>query len=147
MRPVPLSTSNAGMTRLRRKGQASPETLYDLLNAFVTIAGTIKPRPGTEVDTVLPAGTKGLVAHLGKLVVFAHKPITITDTRYELAILRHPTTPNVPLRDIHFAQPFMGFLYVVAAFEDGKQWHYWVEILDPWAADTNYKLGDRKSVV
>jgi hypothetical protein len=143
VRNYPLSTTNAGMTRLRIKGKASPATLYDLLNGYVTLAGTIKPRPGTVVDTVLPAGTKGLVAHKGKLHVFSHVPTVMTDDRYVCITLRHPTDPTTALRAIHFAAPFMGFLYVVAAFEDGSQWHYWAEELDDWEAETAYSLGER----
>jgi hypothetical protein len=131
------------MTRLRRKGNASPATLYDCLNAYITISGTIKPRPGTVIDTVLPAGTKGLVAHDGKMHVFSHAPVTMTDDRYVCVTLRHPTDQNTAIRAIHFAAPFMGNIYVVAAFEDGSQWHYWAEELDAWVADTDYQPGDR----
>ena len=143
MRAESLSTANAGMTRLRRKGKASPATLFDCLNAYITIAGSVKPRPGAPLDTVLPANTKGLVAHKGKLVVFSHLPVTMTDPRYQCVTLRHPTNPTAALRAIHFAKPFMGYLYVVAAFEDGFQWHYWAEELDAWKADTIYVSGER----
>jgi len=131
------------MTRLRYKGRASPATLYDCLNAYITIAGTIKPRPGTVVDTNLPPGTKGLVAHNGKHHVFSHVPVAMTDERYVNVVLRHPSNPDTAIRAIHFAKPFMGYLYVVAAFEDGTQWHYWAEELDPWEADTIYIPGER----
>jgi len=143
VRAEALSTANAGMTRLRRKGNASPATLYDLLNAYITISGSIKPRPGTIVHTTLPADTKGLIAHNGKLVVFSHQPVTMTDSNYENVVLRHPSDSTVKVRDIHFAQPFMGYLYVVAGFEDGQQWHYWVEVLDPWRALNKYDISDR----
>jgi hypothetical protein len=131
------------MTRLRRKGAASPSTLFELLNAYITIAGTIKPRPGTVVDMVLPPGTKGLVSHKGQLVVFSHQPTEITDDRYKVVVVRHPVDQTIPLREIHFAQPFMGFLYVVAAFEDGQQWHYWIEELEQWEPNKHYRLGER----
>ena len=143
MRAESLSTANAGMTRLRRKGKASPATLYDCLNAYITIAGSIKPRPGTVVDIVLPAGTKGLVAHKGIMTVFSHTPTTIPDSRYQCITLRHPTDSTLSIRAIHFAKPFMGFLYVVAAFEDDSQYHYWAEELDAWLADTPYLIGGR----
>lgn len=142
-RRYPLSTANAGMTRLRHKGNASPATLYDCLNAYITVSGTIKPRPGTILHTILPSGTKGLVAHGGKLVVFSHIPVTMTDSRYTNVVLRHPLNATTAIKDIHFASPFMGFLYVVASFEDDSQFHFWAEELDDWKADTDYKVGDR----
>lgn len=143
MRTIPLSTANDGMTRLRNKGNASPATLYDLLNGYITLSGTIKPRPGTVVDTNLPADTVGLTTHKCKLYVFSSNPVVMTDPDYVNAVLRHPTDPTINLLQIHFASAFMGFLYVAAEFEDGQIWHYWLEELDPWAASTDYMIGDR----
>lgn len=144
MRIQPLSTANAGMTRLRNKGGASPESLYDLLNGFITLAGTIKPRPGTLTDITLPPNTKGLMAHKGKLHVFKHEPdVTSNPDKYVVSVLRHPTDPTIPLLQIHFQAPFMGFPYVAAEFLDGSVWHYWLEELDAWSAGTDYLIGDR----
>ncbi len=144
MRVQPLSTANAGMTRLRSKGGASPETLYDLLNGYITLAGTIRPRPGTQTDITLPTDTKGLVSHKCKNYVFSHTPqVTSDPTKYIVATIRHPSDASIKLREIHFAAPFMGFLYVVAEFEDDNIWHYWLEELDAWSATTDYKIGDR----
>lgn len=144
MRIQPLSTANAGMTRLRSKGDAAPNTLYDLLNGYITLAGTIKPRPGTQTDIVLPTDTKGLVAHKCRLYVFSHTlQVTSNPDKYVVATLRHPTDPTVAIQEIHFAAPFMGFLYVAATFEDGNTWHYWLEELDEWSANTDYMIGDR----
>lgn len=144
MRIQPLSTSNAGMTRLRVKGNAQPNSLYDLLNGYITISGTIKPRPGTQTDITLPTDTKGLVAHKCRLYTFNHEPaVTSNPDKYVVAALRHPTDPTVKLAQIHFAAPFVGFLYVAAEFEDGNTWHYWLEELDGWSANTDYMIGDR----
>ena len=140
----PLSTTNAGMTRLRTKGNADPATLYDCLNAYITLAGTIRPRPGTQTDITLPTDTKGMVAHNCRIYVFSHIPqVTSNPDKYVVATLRHPTDATLKLAQIHFAAPFMGFLYVAAEFEDGNVWHYWLEELDAWTAGTDYKVGDR----
>ena len=48
--PVTLSAVQAGITRLRTKGGASPESLYDLINGYVTAARTIAPRPGSALS-------------------------------------------------------------------------------------------------
>ena len=140
----PLSTANAGMTRLRSKGNAPENTLYDLLNGYITLAGTIKPRPGTQTDIILPPNTKGLTAHKCRLYVFSHQPgVTSNPDKYVIAALRHPTDASLKLQQIHFAAPFMGFLYVAAEFEDGNTWHYWLEELDTWSSGTDYQIGDR----
>ena len=55
-----INALTAGINRLRTKGGASNDGLYDLLNGYVTLAGTIVSRPGTVEDATLPAGTVGL---------------------------------------------------------------------------------------
>jgi len=132
------------MTRLRSKGNASAATLYDLLNGYITLSGSIVNRPGTKTEITLPTSTKGLVAHKGKLYTFNHVPaVTSLPDKYIVAVLRHPTDPSIPLEQIHFAATFVGFLYVAAQFTDGNIWHYWLEELDAWSASTDYMIGDR----
>ena len=132
------------MTRLRSKGNAGAATLYDLLNGYITISGTIKPRPGTVTEITLPSSTKGLVAHKGKMYTFNHQPaITDLPDKYIVAVLRHPTDPTIELKQIHFSAAFVGFLYVAAQFEDDSLYHYWLEELDAWSASTDYMIGDR----
>jgi len=144
MRAVPLTTANRGMTRLRTKGAARPDTLYDLLNGYIKISGTLNARPGTLKDITLPTDTVGMVAHKCKIYVFSHIPqVTSQPDKYIVAVLRHPTDPSIKIHQIHFQAPYMGFLYVAAEFADGNIWHYWLEELDAWTANTSYKEGDR----
>jgi hypothetical protein len=132
------------MTRLRSKGNAAANTLYDLLNGYITLSGTIKPRPGTQTDITLPADTKGLVSHKCRLYVFSHTPqVTSNPDKYVVSTLRHPTDATIKIQQIHFAAPFMGYLYVAAEFADGNTWHFWLEELDNWSPNTDYKIGDR----
>jgi hypothetical protein len=47
----------------------------------------------------------------------------------------------IPLEKIHFAAPFMGALYVVAEFEGGDIFHYWLQPAGPWEPDKIYSFG------
>ena len=141
MRQQPLSTVKAGITRLRDKGGASPDSLFDLLNGYVTAARTVKSRPGTRIDVVRPTGTKGLAWFQGKFVVFSHQVMSGYDNRVEVEVLRHPSAPETPIKDIHFALPFLGYLYVVAEFEDGLIRHYWLEKGEIWQPGKWYLPG------
>jgi hypothetical protein len=144
MRQQALSAVKAGITRLRNKGGASPDSLYDLLNGYVTAARTIKARGGTRIDYELPAGlTKGLVYFRGQFVVFASSPLAIASSGYTVEILKHPDAQSTAtLIDIHFATPFLGYLYVVAEWSDGSVYHYWLQSAEAWQANTMYFEGD-----
>lgn len=141
-RPVSLSAIKAGMTRLREKGGASPESLYLLLNGYVTASRTCKMRPGSDIDTDGLAGTLGLVLFRGKFVVFASEFVDLDDPDYELEILKHPVSGSAAtLVDIRFAAPFLGYLYVVALWSDGLIVHYWLQAAEAWQANHVYIEG------
>ena len=142
MRSVNLTSAKGGINRLRFKGSPRPDNLYDALNCFVTSSNTVQPRPGTFIETALPAGTIGLTAYQSGFVVFASDDVTMTDTRFSLVILKHPTEPSRELSFIHFAEPYLQYLYVAAEFNDASVFHYWLQPVAEWEADTDYKLGD-----
>jgi hypothetical protein len=138
----PIGSFVTGITRLRYKGGASPQSLYDLQNGYVDQAGMPTNRPGTTFNTTLPAGTKGLCAFQGKLHVFALSAKTMP-SGYVCDILIHPDPSFAGTLDrIYFAKPFLGFLYVVAGFSDGNVYHYWLQSKGTWKADTQYLLTD-----
>lgn len=141
-RIVQLNALKQGISRIRTKGGADPATLYDLVNGYVTIDGSVRSRPGTTKDVELPAGTKGLCAYNGGMVVFCHESKTITDAGYTCETLTNPNDASDPIAEIHFAGPFLGYLYVVAEFESGDVFHYWLQGGETWAADTVYRSGD-----
>lgn len=142
MRSQDLTFLRSGITRLRGKGGARADTLWDLLNGYVNKAGMAQIRPGTVVDTALPAGTVGLVAHQDKQHVFAAEPVTMTDPDYVCDILRHPTDPTVTLVSVPFAQSFMQVLYVIGVFSDGSVYHYWLREFDAWVAEEAYDANE-----
>lgn len=153
-----LTVVKGGITRLRTKGAAPADSLYDLLNGYVTAAKTVKARPGTFRHADLNQGEagnvlRGLAAFDGELHVFA-----ATNDGYEvpegfqLHVIQHPDGRDadgniIQLRKIHFASPFMGFLYVVAEFEEsgsdlGDVFHFWLQTGSEWEPNKVYKLGD-----
>lgn len=140
MRTVPLTTIKGGIDRLRPKGGARADSLYDLLNAYVTAEQTVVVRPGTRRLAELPEGeTVGLVAFNGLYYVFSHTDVDLTDyPDYRLEILLHPLDPLAELVKIHYAAPFLGALYVVAEFDDGGIYHYWLQQGETWEANHEY---------
>lgn len=153
MRSLPLTTIKGGINRLRTKGGARPDNLYDLVNGYVSEAGTVRVRPGTERVATLDSRTRGLCAFGGELHVFCHVPVAVPEG-YVLNILAHPDPPDVgygyayaddntvALDTIHFSEPFLGGLYVVAEFEDGSVYHFWLQPGRTWEASTEYAAGD-----
>jgi hypothetical protein len=142
-RQVTLSAVKAGMTRLRDKGGASPESLYELTNGYVDASRSPRSRDGTRHVHALPLGTKGLCSFAGKLHVFATQPVDPANDLFVVNILRHPNANFAGgLKQIHFAKPFLGYLYVVAEFADGGVFHYWLQSPDVWKPNTIYGMDD-----
>lgn len=139
----PIGSFVTGITRLRYKGGANPQSLYDLQNGYVDQSGMPTSRPGTDFNITLPAGTKGLCAFQGKLHVFALTAIDPGSSAYVVDILIHPDPSFTGTLDhIYFAKPFLGFLYVSAGFSDGSVYHYWLQSKGVWLANTMYNTGD-----
>jgi hypothetical protein len=157
MRAAPLTTIKGGINRLRTKGGARADNLYDLVNGYVTEAGTVKVRPGTVRMATLDPLTRGICTFDGSLYTFCHKQVAVPDG-FLLAVVAHPDPPDSPYYDdpllyaadnplaalekIHFAEPFLGGLYIVAEFADESTYHYWLQPAgSTWAAETAYAAG------
>lgn len=137
-----LGPVKAGITRLREKGGASADSLFNLVNGYVTAARSIEQRAGTvHVQALPPAGTKGLCTFRGKLHVFASTPVAVANPLFVVDILRHPVINTAALADIHFAKPYLGYLYVSAEFDNGDVYHYWLQAVETWKPDTIYRIG------
>lgn len=148
MRDAPLTVLKGGINRLRTKGGARADSLYDLLNGYLTEDGTVHVRPGTRRHAILDSATKGLVYYNGSRHTFASESVSVP-SGYTLHVLFHPDydpdsdePEQYVLERIHFAEPFLGFLYVVAEFADGNIFHYWLQTGGTWEADTVYRSGD-----
>lgn len=142
MRAVALSATKAGMTRLLDKGGASKDALYLLENGYINASQRATQRPGTVVETTSLAGTKGLCAYKGAFMVFSHQVTPMTDSRFTCQVLSNPDDATQPIKEIHFAEPFLGYPYVVAEFDNGEVFHYWLQPAEAWEADTGYCDGD-----
>jgi hypothetical protein len=142
MRTASFTAQRGGINRQRVRGGARADTLYDLVNGFVTGSRTVVNREGTVRDAVLAANTRGLTAFGGLLHTFSHQKEDYTPVGYLANVLAHPDPESTAtLQDIHFAQPFMGALYVVAEWSDGRVAHYWLSSGGEWEADTVYFEG------
>jgi len=133
-RQATLNAVQGGITRLRDKGGASPNTLFELTNGHVTIARTIESRPGTVRHAELPDESRGLGVHEGQLTTYCHRMVPVP-AGYRLEVIGHPTQADLPLRTIHFDGPAMGFPYVVAEYANGDVFHFWLERFVPWSAN------------
>lgn len=136
-----LTVIKGGLNRQRTKGAALKDTLFDLLNGFVSTEKTVKVRPGTRLTETLPAGTKGLVHFDGGFHVFANISIA-APAGYTIHIIKSPDDETLALSRIHFAEPFLGGLYVSAEFSDGRIYHYWLQPADAWVADRAYEINE-----
>jgi len=142
-----LSAVKTGITRLRVKGGASPDSLYDLANAYVSAARTIVPRPGSAIHMNLPAGTIGLGLFNGVFQVFSDHAISGMPEGFNLNVLSHPSPdPDDPptLIRIWKKEPLMGGLYVVAEWSDGEVFHYWILSVSAgnWKPEKVYMLNE-----
>lgn len=141
VRSFGLGYFKAGISRLRERGGAADDSLYNLINGRITASHTIEAREGTRVDYTLPAGTKGLCSFNSKLHVFAGSITASGNAGYVIDVLPHPTIPSQTIKTVHFAKPFLGFLYVVPEFANGDVFHYWLQSGTTWTANTAVTLG------
>lgn len=147
MREINLNASTAGMTRLRPKGGASPESLYELYNGYINASKIPQQRPCAAYKFSVPTTSKGLVLYKGTFYTFTALPVAVVPGSTNL-VLRHPNGAyNGTLKQIHFAQPYMSYLYVVVEFNadgtiPGGIYHYWLQFPATFQKSTQYKAND-----
>lgn len=141
MARIILNAIKGGIDRQRTEGSPSPNVLFQLLNGYRNAVGKLVSRQGSRAIHSLPAGaTKGFCVFNDEFVVFSHLPQTVP-SGVTCEVLVHPTDPTLALAKIHFAGPFLRFLYVVAEFTNGDVFHYWLRSADTWTENTPYSLG------
>jgi hypothetical protein len=137
MRPYPITVLKGGINRLRVKGGAAADSLYDLQNGYITNAGSVVPREGTFRTVTLDSSTVGLAAANGQFNIFS-STFGVAPPGYVLNVLSNPNNTTASPVKIYFAKPFMGFPYVVASFSDGSVFHYWLQNSGTWTSSTTY---------
>lgn len=137
-----LNRLKQGINRLRSKGGADADSLYDLENGYIAADGSAVSRPGLPLDATLPAGTKGLMTYGSGFLVFSNAIKTGLPAGYACEVLVHPTDAAATIAQIHFAKPFLGAPYVSAEFSNTDVFHYWLQPGDTWAANTAHREGD-----
>jgi len=140
-REIVLSSLKAGINRLRIKGGASKDALFDGLNCWIDQSGSAQSRQGTTFVYTLPAGTKGLVQFGGKLLVLALATPAITNPLFTYKIIKHPDPAFAgTISTVHFAKPFLGWVYAAVQFSDGNIYHYWLQEPTAWASGFDYAV-------
>lgn len=139
-RAYALASQVDGINLMRSKGGASKASLFDLKNGWVTSKRTIKARPGSVKDLTFPPGTAGVLGFEDLFHTFYHLPyVGSVDPRVRVNIVPHPTLGiffTGTIRKVHRAFPFLGRIYAVIEFTDGKVQHYWLEDPPAWTANT-----------
>lgn len=110
-----------------RKGDAVSDAnrLLEMSNAYVTTGNVAQKRPGFVKIADLEAGTKGLVAALGKLNTFyVGNEIKHSDKRFTTNKLVCKDKSVITLNDIMFADVFNGALYIAADHGEVTKHHY-----------------------
>ena len=143
MRQVSLTGQKFGINRLRVKGGASQESVYDLVNAHITADRKFRRRNGFTIAAQLTPGTKGISGFNGKLYVFSATPIAQASPLIQPTTIPFPGTPGPTVSKIWFAQPFLSRIYVAAEFSNGDVYHYWLQNEGAWAASTAYSYLQR----
>ncbi|KKL63633.1 hypothetical protein LCGC14_2173160, partial [marine sediment metagenome] len=64
---------------------------------------------------------------------------------YTVHVIQSPDDVSFALTRIHFAEPFLGALYVSAEFSDGNTYHYWLQPAPVWLANTDYNVNQAVS--
>src|SRR5580700_5725455 len=105
MQPFPLTVLQGGINRLRIKGAARANMLYDLLNGYVTNAGSVSIREGTFLAETLNANSAGLMSMDGSFNVFSTSFIDVP-SGYIDNVLYDANDPTASIVKIWFAKPF-----------------------------------------
>lgn len=111
---------SGGLDRRIAIGVQDANRLWTLKNAYITSGKKIAKRPGLRLLNASLAGSVGLEAINGALTVFTNTGSGFVPPTGVTAVSLTPYNPGgdpfARLVDVLYAQPFQGFLYVVAQY-------------------------------
>ena len=124
---------DVGLDVRRGASVSDANRLRRLENAYVTTGKSLQKRPGLTQIATLESGTVGLRGGLGKLNTFYSAAGTIThaNTFFLANKVAHPTTPATNVAKVHYADAFLGFLYVAVEYTDGVVKHHYIDGTSP----------------
>lgn len=135
-----------GIDHRKAASVSDANRLRDMKNAYVTTGLATSKRPGLQKIATLEVGTKGLVAALGKLHTFYGSEVeelTHEDSRFQANRLICQDETMDTVTDIHYADVFNGYLYVVAEHGE-KSWHHYLREPDPESEETETEENNSK---
>jgi hypothetical protein len=169
MAAITLGQVARGIDRTRVRGNAQPDGLFELTNAYVTPARTLRKRPGFRRIGTVPHNSSpfagqgwtalGLASLNGRIVVFDSQVRAWTVPAGDRVPARVATLRFMPragetgaaasgwqLNSVRTIGVFLGRLYVVARWikaGDERLIHYWLQEPAAWAPQQAYGVGDQ----
>lgn len=127
MASITFDRFDVGLDSRKGKSVADANRMRVLTNAYVTTGRAIRKRPGLTAVAELEAGTVGLRAGGGVLNTFyGVTPVAHANPLFLANKIAHPT-PTHEATKIHYADMFLGFLYVSAEYDDGSIKHHYLD--------------------
>lgn len=129
MPAITYDTFDGGLDRRLSVNVQQANKLWVLRNAYITLGKRIRKRPGLVKAAVGMSGGLGLESVSGRLKVFvdrgsSYSPPTDVDV---IQLDKPPTASASSLVQVHWAEIFDGFVYVVAEYANGAIAHHYVD--------------------
>lgn len=128
MPTITFDRFDAGLDLRKGASVSDANRLRVMDNCYVTTGRTIRKRPGMVLVSQLESGTVGLRSGNGLLNTFyATGSVSHSDPLFSAHKIAHPTLPTEELEQIHYAETFNGYLYVVAEYQNGDTVHHYLD--------------------
>ena len=136
MSTIHFNEFSVGLDHRKSSTVSDATRLRECKNAFVTTGKVLRKRPGLPKIATLEPGTIGLVSGNGVLNTFYEfgAPVTHADTRFLANELEHALGAGYAsgsLFKVHYGTAFLGYLYVVAEYDDNSIFHYYLDGSNP----------------